>query len=301
MHISAVIPTCNRAELVVQAVQSVLDQHSPADEVWVIDDGSTDDTAAVLAQFGDNIRVHRQENRGVSAARNTGIRLSRHEWLAFLDSDDLWKPKKLLRQRQELAQRPEMRICYTDEEWRRNDRWKNPKMIHAKFSGWIYEKCLPLCIISPSSAIVHRSVFDEVGMFDENLPACEDYDLWLRVTSRMPVLFIPERLIVKRAGEWPQLSQQHSLDKFRIQALVKRLNSGELAPAQADATRTLLAEKSRIYSLGCRKHGREEELARLDKLLSLVENPEKQVVHDDAQNHYLDGGYNRRAGRTCSK
>lgn len=275
MQISAVIPTYNRAELVGQAVQSVLDQQSRADEIWVIDDGSTDDTPAVLAQFGDKIQIHRQEHHGVSAARNTGIRLSHNEWLAFLDSDDLWKPKKLLRQRQELAQYPEMRVCYTDEEWRRNGRWKNPKMIHAKFSGWIYEKCLPLCIISPSSVIVHRSVFDEVGMFDENLPACEDYELWLRVSSRMPVLFLPERLIVKRAGEWLQLSQQHSLDKFRIQALVKRLNSGELSPEQRDATHAVMAEKTRVYALGCRKHGREEELAWLNELLSRVENSYK--------------------------
>lgn len=266
MNVSVIIPTYNRADLVCEAVQSVLKQKVPADEVWVVDDGSTDDTLEKLYSFAGRINIHQQPNRGVSAARNAGIQLSRSEWLAFLDSDDLWKPKKLLRQKEELAKNLNARLCYTDEEWRKNDQWKNPKNIHSKYSGWIYEKCLPLCIISPSSVMVHRSVFEEIGLFDENLPACEDYDLWLRVCSRMPALYVPQKLIVKRAGAWEQLSRQHSLDKYRIQALIKRLRSGELTEEQNAATEMMLQEKMHIYALGCEKHGRHEELAWLESV-----------------------------------
>jgi glycosyltransferase involved in cell wall biosynthesis len=270
MNISVIIPTYNRADLVCEAVHSVLRQKAPADEIWVLDDGSTDDTVVKLSAFADSINIHQQPNRGVSAARNAGIKRSRCEWLAFLDSDDLWKPKKLLRQKEELAQNPGARLCYTDEEWRKNDRWKNQKIIHSKYSGWIYDKCLPLCIISPSSALMHRSVFDAVGLFDESLPACEDYDLWLRVCSRFPALYLPEKLIVKRAGAWEQLSQQHSLDKYRIQALVKRLHSGELTEEQSAVTKKMLEEKCRIYAMGCEKHGRHEELAWLESMKTVT-------------------------------
>ncbi len=130
---------------------------------------------------------------------------------------------------------------------------------HRKESGWIYPACLPLCIISPSSVMIARRIFEEVGLFDESLPACEDYDLWLRIASRHPVLFVPERLIIKRAGDWPQLSQQHSLDRYRILALAKMLEADHLAVSARAATRAMLVEKCRIYALGCRKHGREDE------------------------------------------
>ena len=130
---------------------------------------------------------------------------------------------------------------------------------HRKRSGWIYTDCLPLCIISPSSVLIERGLLEQTGLFDEALPACEDYDLWLRIASRVPVLFVPERLIVKRAGEWPQLSRQHSLDRYRIIALAGIAASGGLGAADLAATTAMLAEKCRIYALGCRKHGRTEE------------------------------------------
>lgn len=268
MRIAVIIPTYNRAELTVEAVESVLQQVSPADEIWVVDDGSEDDTPAGITALGGNVRLLRQERRGVSAARNAGIRAAQCEWLAFLDSDDLWKPKKLLRQREELAKHPDLRVCFTDEEWRQHGKWKNQRLIHAKSGGWIFEKCLPRCVISPSSVLVHRSVFAEVGLFDESLPACEDYDLWLRVCCRMPVLYIPEKLIVKRAGAWEQLSKQHSLDKYRIRSLCALLEKEPLSTDQRRAAEKALMDKIRIYAIGCRKHGRNEELQWLREIVA---------------------------------
>jgi len=259
LHISVVIPVFNRRELAAEAIDSVLAQTCPAEEIIVVDDGSTDGTAERLAGYQDRIRLIRQAHHGVSAARNRGIAEARCDWLAFLDSDDLWMAQKLQRQCEALQGGSEWSACYTDEEWRRNGRWMNQSKHHQKYSGWIYSHCLPLCIISPSSVLLHRRIFTTVGCFDPDLPACEDYDLWLRVCSRFPVLFIPERLIIKRAGKWSQLSGQHSLDRYRILALAKVLQQQSLSAEQEQETRAALAEKCRIYRIGCQKHGRVEE------------------------------------------
>ena len=266
IKVTTIIPTFNRAELLAQALESVLQQSVTPDEIIVVDDGSTDDTPEVLRLYKDRVRIIRQENRGVSAARNRGIQNARHEWLAFLDSDDLWLPRKLETQIKALQEQGEYKVCYTNEEWRKNNVWKNPGKKHQKYSGWIYEKCLPLCIISPSSVILHKSVFETVGLFDENLPACEDYDLWLRVASRFPVLYLPQRLIVKRAGDWSQLSGQHSLDKYRIMALSKILQSGALDEKWRQATLDMLKYKCDVYALGCEKHKRWQEVEWVDKI-----------------------------------
>ncbi|MGB7490221.1 MAG: glycosyltransferase family A protein, partial [Thermoanaerobaculia bacterium] len=193
--VSVVIPTFDRASVLARAVDSVVAQtHSPA-EVIVVDDGSTDDTAELVERRFPSVRLLRQENRGVSAARNRGIEASGGEWIALLDSDDEWRPSKLERQMSGLEERPELRVCHTDEIWIRQGRRVNPRQIHAKHGGWIFEHCLPLCAMSPSSILIHRSIFEVVGMFDEELPACEDYDLWLRICSRYPVLYVDEPLV----------------------------------------------------------------------------------------------------------
>ena len=161
--ISVVIPTYNRAELVLRALRSVLAQTRPAEQVIVVDDGSTDDTGPLVRiQFG-SVDYLAQENRGVSAARNRGIEVATGEWIALLDSDDEWLPEKLERQMACLEQEPDYRLCHTDEIWVRRGRRVNPRRKHAKQGGWIFRDCLPLCAISPSSVLIHRSVFEEGG------------------------------------------------------------------------------------------------------------------------------------------
>lgn len=259
MKISVIIPTYNRAELVCQAIDSVLSQKEQADEIIVVDDGSTDETQARLNFFADNIKIISQPNRGISSARNAGIKAAQFEWLAFLDSDDLWKPDKLKKQKDFLQQNSDYQICYTDEEWRKNDQWINPKKVHHKHGGWIYDYCLPRCIISASSVLMHRHVFETFGFFDENMPACEDYDLWLRLSSRLPIGLIAEKLTIKRDGPWEQLSYQHSLDKYRIVALAKMLTEN-LDETRERKTRNTLKQKCDIYKTGCKKYNRLEEV-----------------------------------------
>lgn len=259
--VSIIIPTYNRREFVQEAIDSVLRQDYEAREVIVIDDGSTDGTEAALRRF-PSVRYHAQANQGVSRARNHGLELAQGALICFLDSDDLWLPKKLSTQVALMVQQPEVRVSYTDEIWIRRGRRVNPKKKHQKHSGWVFSQCLPLCTISPSSVMLRREVFDEVGCFDESLPVCEDYDLWLRVAARFPVAFTPEKLIIKRGGHSDQLSQRFwGNDRFRVQALLKLLQETTLDLEQQRAARAELAAKCAILEQGFRKREKFAEAA----------------------------------------
>jgi glycosyltransferase involved in cell wall biosynthesis len=258
--VSVVIPTHNRPALVQRAIRSVLAQTRLPDEIIVVDDGSTDNTARVVQAFRQ-VRYLRQEHKGVSAARNRGIRAAQGDWLALLDSDDEWRPTKLAVQLIALARAPECLLCHSNEIWIRRGRRVNPMGKHAKTGGYIFRRCLPLCVISPSAAVLHRSLFEAVGLFDESLPVCEDYDLWLRVCARYPVLYVDEPLIVKYGGHSDQLSRQYwGMDRFRIQALEKLLQSSILDQADQAAACRMLAEKIDIYLQGARKRGKWQEV-----------------------------------------
>ena len=258
--VSVVIPTYNRAGMLPEAVESVLGQDYPCLELIVVDDGSSDDTGRVLGKYRGRLSYQRQPRRGVSAARNRGAALAKGEYLCFLDSDDLWRPQKLSRQVQYMQANPRVPLCYTDEIWIRNGVRVNPRKKHRKYSGWIFERCLPLCIISPSSAMLRRDFFTRLGGFDESLPACEDYDLWLRICKDHPVHFIPEPLIVKRGGHPDQLSRKYwGNDRFRVRALEKLLSAGNLSPRQQQQARQLLLERCRILAEGCCKRGKKRQ------------------------------------------
>ena len=257
MTISVIVPTFNRVHTLPRAIDSVLRQTRPADEIIVVDDGSEDGTAELLHRHYPQIRNLQQNNQGVSAARNRGIRQAKGEWIALLDSDDAWLPGKLEAQLRALEAEPAARLCHTEEVWIRNGKRVNQKDRHAKSGGWIFRNCLPLCVISPSAALLHRSLLDEIGEFDEGLPACEDYDLWLRICSVEPVVFVETPQIEKYGGHDDQLSRKHwGMDRFRIQALQKIIGSGRLTPGDLAAACSVLADKAAIFAAGARKRGK---------------------------------------------
>jgi glycosyltransferase involved in cell wall biosynthesis len=268
--VSVIIPTYNRGWVLQEAIDSVLAQDYLDFELIVVDDGSTDDTIDILDGYGSDIIVLQQANQGVSAARNRGIAESRAQLIAFLDSDDIWLPQKLTRQVAFFNNNPGALICQTEETWIRNGKRVNPKKRHQKPSGEIFVASLALCLISPSAVMTRKTMFEAVGLFDESLPACEDYDLWLRVSCRFPVYLIDEPLIIKRGGHEDQLSKAPGLDQFRIQSLQNLLESGFLARSQKLAARKTLQEKCTIYATGCRKRGRIEEAKRYEDLAKAV-------------------------------
>jgi len=260
-RVSVIIPTYNRSDRVPAAVASVLEQSTRGTEVLVVDDGSSDRTDEALQPFEDRIRLLRHDrNRGVSAARNTGIRASSAPLVAFLDSDDRWLPGKLEAQVRFFREHPRAVACQTREIWVRHGRRVNPARRHLKPSGDVFEPSLERCLVSPSAVMLRRVLLDEVGLFDETLPVCEDYDLWLRIGCRYPIHLIEEDLLVREGGHPDQLSSSGpGMDRYRIRSLAGLLQSGLLSETQAEAAQRELARKCRIYGEGCLKRGRPEE------------------------------------------
>ncbi len=271
--VSVIIPSYNRAAHLERALRSVLGQTSPADEIIVVDDGSTDNTHELVAGIGQSIQYCYQVNKGVSAARNRGIQQASSQWLAFLDSDDEWLPDKLAKQQAFTRQHTSSQIIHTDEIWIRNGIRVNSMDKHRKFGGDIFMQCLPLCAISPSSVMIKKTVFDEVGLFDETLPACEDYDMWLRICQRYQVDYLDEPLIVKYGGHDDQLSRRYwGMDRFRIRALEKIFHSATLNDVRRQAVAETICNKAGVYLKGAMKRNKTSEIMHYQALLKHYRN-----------------------------
>jgi glycosyltransferase involved in cell wall biosynthesis len=271
MHatVAVIIPVFNRVQLLGRALVSVYAQTLLPDEVCVVDDGSTDGAEAYIKEKFPQVIYHYQSNQGVSAARNTGVAATKSHWLAFLDSDDEWLPGKLRAQMDALRKQANHRLVHCDEIWIRRGTRVNPGRKHQKGGGLLFERCLALCVISPSAVVLERELLSELGGFDESLPACEDYELWLKVCSRYPVLYVDEPLLRKYGGHEDQLSSKYwGMDRFRVQALDKLLNSGTLDLKQELATKTMLIRKSKILMNGAVKRQNTELAGKYSSLIA---------------------------------
>ncbi|RJR24483.1 MAG: glycosyltransferase [Desulfobacteraceae bacterium] len=259
--VSIIIPTYNRAGQIGRAVSSVLEQSFKDFELIIVDDGSTDNTSDLLKNNRSSIvYIRHHRNLGVSAARNTGILCARGDLIAFLDSDDYWLKDKLSNQVEFFARNPQALICQTQEYWHRNGKRVNPQKKHLKPSGLIFEQSLKICLVSPSAVMMRRCLFDEVGLFDEKLPVCEDYDLWVRISCKHPIYLIDRYLLVRQGGNPDQLSSSTpGMDRYRIWSLLKLIKDNSLKPAQSSAVLKQLVEKCSIYGQGCIKRGKLKE------------------------------------------
>ncbi len=258
-NISVVIPNHNRSHLLERAIDSVLAQTLPAQEIFVVDDGSTDSSCELVSSKYPGVTLLTQDHRGVSAARNLGIKSASCEWIALLDSDDEWLPSKLEKQFAAWEKQPAYRVIHTNESWIRNGSPLKQLKKHKKFGGYIFQQCLPLCVMSPSSILLHAEVFEKTGYFNESFPVCEDYDLWLRLSVEYPVLFLDEPLLVKYGGHSDQLSRKYfGMDRFRVRALDNVINSASLPVEDYDAAVEELLRKIEIYLKGAAKHGNPE-------------------------------------------
>jgi len=251
--LSAVVPVYNRAEMLLEALESIRGQTLPPDEIIVVDDGSTDGSALKAATC-PGVRVAGQRHLGVAAARNRGIALSRGRLIAFLDADDLWDPKKLKIQKGFMDRHPSIPLSHTAEIWVRNGRRVNPGKKYRKRGGDVFRACLETCFIAASTVMARRELFETVGNFDESFPACEDYDLWLRIACRFPVGYIDTPLATRREGHEDQLSHTvPHLEGFRVEALFKLLEKQNLPAAQKEKVLDCLARKARIVISGLEK------------------------------------------------
>lgn len=267
--VSIIIPTFNRALFLREAIDSVLNQTYAHRQLIVVDDGSTDGTQELLAGYSDQVTIVVQENRGVAAARNRGISEAGGEFIAFLDSDDRFERRKLERQVAAMQESPYFIVSHTQERWYRRGQHLNQKKKHRKESGDLYRRCLELCAVGMSTIMVRPEIFERVGLFNEALPCCEDYDLWLRVSVTEPFLLIDAPLTIKNGGRPDQLSVQYQvgMDAYRVRSIVDLLNSAPLTAEQRCLARLEVVKKATILVNGFRKHGNTPEAKRYQALV----------------------------------
>lgn len=258
---SVVIPSYNRLEFLKVAVRSVLKQTYRDLELIISDDGSDDGTRAFINSIPDGrIKYIFNENRGVSAARNRALEIAEGEYIAFLDSDDRWLPEKLETVDSAIFSNPEYAIFHTLEKWNKNGKHLNQKKKHLKKSGNIFKYCLGICGVSISTAVVNREVFNDIGYFDETLPACEDYDFWVRTSLRYEVYLVEKILTLKEAGHPDQLSQKFwGMDRFRIKSIMSLLDNWVLEDKDYIAAYIELKKKCTILAGGSFKREKAEE------------------------------------------
>ena len=253
--ISVVIPTLNRINTLQRALDSVINQTYKPAEIIVVDNGSSDGTLKFLREQYPKITILTENKIGVSSARNKGIKNSINQWIALLDSDDAWHPRKLEIQTSMLdSASKEYNLIHTDEVWFRNNKHINQMKKHKKQGGYIFERCLSLCCISPSSVLFKKNILDKVGLFDESLPVCEDYDMWLKICSSEEVLFAQDKLTYKYGGHKDQLSKSYwGMDRFRIKSIENIIKNFDLTYNQKKQAKKELIKKLKIIINGAFK------------------------------------------------
>ncbi len=272
--ISIIIPTFNRIGSLPRALDSALNQTYQPSEIIVVDNGSSDGTTKLLRERYPSIRLLIEKKLGVSAARNKGIRHSKFQWIALLDSDDAWDKTKLEKQKNALASsQDQFRLVHTDEIWIRNGNKFNQMKKHQKFGGDIFNNCLSLCCISPSSVLINKNIFKEVGYFDESLPVCEDYDLWLKICSKEKILFINQKLTLKYGGHKDQLSKTYwGMDRFRIKSLENLILNYKLKPDQKINAIKTIVKKLKIIVNGAHKRNNSSVINKYEEKLFYWKN-----------------------------
>ena len=269
-QISVIVPTYNRKERLLSAMASVIGQTFTDWELLVVDDASDDDTGAMPVFFGANPRfvyTRLDTHRGVSAARNRGVSMSRGAWICFLDSDDIWHKDKLMKQVAWHNEHGGYRISQTQEIWIRGGIRVNPPRSHEKIQGFQFRENLQRCMITPSSVMMEKALFAEVGGFNEALPACEDYDLWLKISCMYPIGLVDEKLMTRFGGHPDQLSASiTALDRFRIRSILDVLKNPMLTEEQRQWARGTLVEKALIVAQGCKKRGQGDEFEHYNRI-----------------------------------
>jgi len=253
--VSVVIPTFNRENVLGRAISSVIKQSYQNIELIVVDDGSTDNTAKLVKEQFPQTKYFKTINKGVSAARNYGVKKSLGEYIAFLDSDDEWMPKKIQKQLDEI-QRQGVRWIHGEERWIRNGVRVNQKKIHQKSGGDIFNRSLHLCLISPSTVMLEKSLFEEFNGFDESFIVCEDFDLWLRILFKYPIGFVTKEVIFKYGGHEDQLSAKYkAMDEYRVKTYEKLISLHQITNERRSELMMIADRKCKILISGYRKHG----------------------------------------------
>lgn len=268
--VSIIIPTYNRAWSLNRAIDSVFAQTFTNWELIIIDDGSTDETPTIVAPYLQlpQVKYYKIKNQGVSCARNYGQQMAKAPWLAFLDSDDEWLPHKLQVQIDFVKKNPTLNFIYGNERWIRNGVRVNLKTKHRKMGGDVFLASLNLCLIGASTVLIKTSTFLLYQKFNEDFLVCEDYDLWLRITSAEEIGYIAEAVINKYGGHADQLSHKYfAMDYFRIKSMHHLLTSCKLLAHQKYGVHEEIVKKAEILIKGYKKHQNLEKVPEIEEIL----------------------------------
>jgi len=285
LKVSVVIPVYNRPDLLQRAVSSVSRQSFAPFEILVVDDGSSPAIEILNDLHSIPVRILRNvQNQGVSAARNLGIREANGDWIALLDSDDEWMEDKLQKQVHHIEQHEGLHAIHTGEKWIRNGNEVIPPAYLNKSPENLWERSLQHCLICPSSVLLHKSIFEAIGLFNENLAVCEDYEFWLRLLLQEEIGLVPEKLVIKHGGHPDQLSTTTwGMDRFRVQALINLIESNTLKEKQYVSAISVLVHKCLILAKGSQKRGKLEETSKYFEIARRYEAR----ISNAAQNHHL--------------
>ena len=282
MFFTVIITTYNRRYLLKKALDSVLAQTCTDYEIIVVDDGSTDNTAE-YQYYKEYSQVNfciLSSNQGVSKVRNTAILTSKGQWLAFLDSDDEWLPNKLEQQKIFIQKNQNLQIFQCLEYWHRNNKKVNIPHKYKKIEGYILEQLLKNCLVTISSVCIKKTLFLEIGYFDEKLYCCEDYDLWLRIANKQHYFGLQnEYLVVRNGGHQDQLSHKYqAIDRFRIYALIKILCEPDLPDYTMYLVQKTLLSKINILLTGSKKRTNHSYDSLLQLLLQFIDDKKKEAL-----------------------
>lgn len=248
-EVSVIIPTYNSAHYLTQAVASVLAQTFQDFEVLVIDDGSTDETEAVMSGYAPPVRYIRQPNGGVAAARNRGIAESRGRYIAFLDADDMWMSRKLERQLAALGQHQDCRACYTAAQVVDADLMPIAELRSRRQSSALEDLLLRGNVVAtPSSVLCERELLDAVGGFDAELSMCADWDLWVRLATQTEFLYLDELLIKYRQHAANMSRQVALLEHDSLRLLEKGFAMPDLPESLRAQCRVALARNAMVLA-----------------------------------------------------
>ncbi len=237
--ISVIIPAYNCASFLPETLESVFSQTHPVLEVIVVDDGSTDETSSVVQAYLGRIRYIRQENKGLPGARNTGIVAAKGDYLALLDADDTWVSTKLAQQMPRFAD-PEVGIVYSDFAVRYSDgRYQESYLVNRPLAaeGAILDRYIQSRFLFPSTMVFRKECFEQIGLFDEEMLACEDIELFARMCAHWKVALVNQSLMIRFEGSHNITADSRKMGEYTILALGKLL---EKERTLSRATRTVV-------------------------------------------------------------
>lgn len=270
LNIDVIIPTYNRAPYIERAIESVLGQEYKNFLLYIVDDGSTDNTSLILQKYQNHPQIIflYQKNSGVSSARNLAIQHSNSDWISFLDSDDEWMPEKLSKQMEYIKQFPNCNFLHTEEHWIRNGVRVNPKIKHSKGNEEIFKRSLERCLISPSTVLMTRKLLLKYGGFNTEFEICEDYDLWIKILANDKIDFLNLPLTKKYGGHQDQLSTKYvAMDYWRIKSLFMLYRQDDLLDSKKKLVKESLINKAEILMKGYLKHQNLEKIEEIKEIL----------------------------------